>query len=242
MISVDGVYKAVLLILNKEQRGYLTPDQFNKIAKQVQLELLEKTFFSYNKELLNKKKGVINSDYGDLAKIEKEKIDIFAKTDNNINSSGGDANLPSDLYRIVNLTVKDTYTQIEEVTKSDWNYIMASPLTTPTIKYPIYYRQDNVINVFPITVPYISLDYIRKPLDPVWAYSVDATTSMYIYEPTATGSGVIPSSGSVDFELHPSEEVDLIINILAYAGVAIKDATVAQAAIAERTYNNSKEQ
>jgi hypothetical protein len=30
-ISVDTVYKTVLLILNKEQRGYMTPDDFNKI-------------------------------------------------------------------------------------------------------------------------------------------------------------------------------------------------------------------
>ena len=32
MISVDTVYKTVLYILNKEQRGYLTPEEFNKIA------------------------------------------------------------------------------------------------------------------------------------------------------------------------------------------------------------------
>ena len=35
-ISVDTVYKTVLLILNKEQRGYMTPDEFNKIGTQVQ--------------------------------------------------------------------------------------------------------------------------------------------------------------------------------------------------------------
>ena len=31
-ISVNEVYKTVLLILNKEQRGYITPDEFNKIG------------------------------------------------------------------------------------------------------------------------------------------------------------------------------------------------------------------
>ena len=43
-ISVDTVYKTVLLILNKEQRGYMTPDEFNKIGSQVQRELFEKCF------------------------------------------------------------------------------------------------------------------------------------------------------------------------------------------------------
>ena len=32
-INVNTVYKTVLLILNKEERGYVTPDEFNKIAQ-----------------------------------------------------------------------------------------------------------------------------------------------------------------------------------------------------------------
>ena len=31
-VSVDTVYKTVLYILNKEQRGYITPDEFNNLA------------------------------------------------------------------------------------------------------------------------------------------------------------------------------------------------------------------
>ena len=31
-ISVDTVYKTVLSILNKESRGFLTPEEFNKIG------------------------------------------------------------------------------------------------------------------------------------------------------------------------------------------------------------------
>ena len=50
-ISVDTVYKTVLLILNKEQRGYMTPDEFNKIATQVQLETFENYFESLNQQL-----------------------------------------------------------------------------------------------------------------------------------------------------------------------------------------------
>ena len=44
MINVNTVYTTVLSIMNKEQRGYLTPDEFNKIATQVQLEMFEKMF------------------------------------------------------------------------------------------------------------------------------------------------------------------------------------------------------
>jgi hypothetical protein len=241
MINVDKVYKSVLLILNKEQRGYLTPDQFNKIAAQVQLELLESAYYKYNKELVKKKSGVINTDYADLSKVEKEKIDVFARTQT-LTVTSGNSSLPTDMYRLVNLTVSNTTDQVEEVTKSDWNYIMASKLTTPSSKYPIYYRQLDSIKVFPSTLTSLTIDYVKKPSDPVWAYSINASANnMYIYQPTATGTGVIPITGSNNFELHPSEETSLIIGILAYAGVTIKDPTIAQAAMSQRAYTDKLE-
>ena len=241
MINVDKVYKSVLLILNKEQRGYLTPDQFNKIARQVQLELLEAAYYKYNKELIKKKSGIINSDYADLARVEKEKIDIFAKTAT-ITLTSGVSSLPSDIYRLVNLTVSNATDALEEVTKSDWNYVMASKLTMPSAKYPIYYRQVNEIKVFPSTLTSLSVDYVKLPSDPVWAYSVNTSANnMYIYEPTTTGTGIIPTTGSNNFELHPSEETSLIINILAYTGVTIKDPAIAQAAMAQRGYTDKLE-
>ena len=43
--------KKVLAISNKEQRGYLTPDEFNKTATQVQLEIFEKYFEDLNQQL-----------------------------------------------------------------------------------------------------------------------------------------------------------------------------------------------
>jgi len=42
MINVDTVYKTVLLILNQQQRGYMTPNEFNNVGSQVQLNIFEK--------------------------------------------------------------------------------------------------------------------------------------------------------------------------------------------------------
>jgi hypothetical protein len=50
-INVNTVYTTVLSILNKEQRGYLTPDEFNKLATQVQLDIFENYFEDYNQFL-----------------------------------------------------------------------------------------------------------------------------------------------------------------------------------------------
>ena len=50
-INVDQVYKTVLLIINKEQRGYLTPNEFNKLATQVQLEIVDGYFETINQQM-----------------------------------------------------------------------------------------------------------------------------------------------------------------------------------------------
>ncbi len=65
-INVNQVYKTVLSILNKEQRGYLTPYEFNNIARQVQLEILEKLFYDYNKFLNIENVNRINEGFADI--------------------------------------------------------------------------------------------------------------------------------------------------------------------------------
>ena len=52
-----------------------------------------------------------------------------------------------------------------------------------------------------------------------WGYSV-GSLGQYIYD----------SSSSVNFELHPSEQVDIINGILLYSGVIIQDPTIIQVA------------
>jgi len=43
-VNVNTVYKTVLYVLNKEQRGYMPPTEFNSIATQVQLEIFNSYF------------------------------------------------------------------------------------------------------------------------------------------------------------------------------------------------------
>ena len=47
-ISVDTVYQRVLAIANKEQRGYITPQEFNLMANQVQISIFESYFYDKN--------------------------------------------------------------------------------------------------------------------------------------------------------------------------------------------------
>ena len=44
-VNVDTVYQKVLAIANKEQRGYITPQEFNLFADQAQMEIFEQYFY-----------------------------------------------------------------------------------------------------------------------------------------------------------------------------------------------------
>jgi hypothetical protein len=40
-VNINTVYQAVLAVTNKEQRGYITPQEFNYLANQAQLDIFE---------------------------------------------------------------------------------------------------------------------------------------------------------------------------------------------------------
>jgi hypothetical protein len=219
-IDVNKVYRVVLAITNKEQRGYLTPDQFNRIARQAQLDIYEKTFYDYNRAIRKQIVGDFR-EYSDIASNVKDKIDIFAReTTLTPNNTTGIASLPSSVYRLIGVFSDDRSKEFEEVRKEEIPYLISSRLNQPTSTYPLYYSESNAVKVLPKNYgSNITVDYVTYPSDPEWKRD-PGVTSRYEYS----------SSLSTDFEIHESDETDLVIKILAYTGVIIKDPTVIQVA------------
>ena len=46
MVSIDTVYQRVLALANKEQRGYITPQEFNLFADHAQTTIFEQYFYN----------------------------------------------------------------------------------------------------------------------------------------------------------------------------------------------------
>lgn len=209
-ISVDTVYKTVLLILNKEQRGYMTPDEFNKIATQVQLETFENYFESLNQQL---RVPDNDSEYADRIKNIDEKIAIFKKYETATYDTGGYFTLSDNPYRLGTVIYKDEI-EAQLVQRNDLLYVNQSPLTKPTEQYPLYLYEDNKLYLKPNDIEdNISVSYVKKPLDVIWNFEIPSGQNYYQYV----------TSGSQDFELDVSEQPEVIVKILLYAGVVVKD-------------------
>ena len=216
-ISVDTVYKKVLAILNKESRGFLTPDEFQRIGSQVQLDLLDKAFHDYNRAVARDSMGRGGQGYADIPKKIQDRIDPFYAT-GSVTLTSGVGTLPA-FYHIISVstTVCSTMTDIERVEKAKLSFLLSSPLTTPSTTFPVYYVTGSTLTVNPSSITSIDVNYVSVPSDPVWAYTTDSN-----------GAFTYTATGSTDFGLHPSSEVDLILGILRYTGVIIKDPTVIQ--------------
>ena len=242
MVNVNAVYQTVLLILNQQQRGYITPDEFNKTGTQAQLAIFE----GYASDL-NQQYRVPQNDteYANRVKNIEQKLQFFQRTadipydiptssfplldftdfnDPVVNAPNpvvvGTLGTTNDvLYRLGTVFYKDydlgQYTQPNELKQ-----LILSPLTQPTDKFPLYTYENNVLKLYPSTVADgISIAYLTKPKDVVWNFTT-GPQGQYIYN----------QSSSVQFELDQTEQDELVLRILAYAGVILQDPTIIQAA------------
>jgi hypothetical protein len=239
-VSVDTVYQRVLGILNKEQRGYVTPQEFNLFANQAQLDLFEQYFYDINQ--FGRLPGN-DTEYSDMLDVLNKKISAFENS-STLTYHTDHYKLPTDTYRVgtiiyKNTTTRDLYpspTQIanypvanptvyrqttnelieaERINMNEFLYLNASPLTKPKNVRPVYTADYKGVNVYGteeiVDATSVSTTYIRKPAKVEWAYQM-------IY-----GEALYDSTYSVDFELDPSEETELVIKILELSGILIKD-------------------
>lgn len=225
MISIDTVYQRVLAILNKENRGYMTPQEFNLLANQAQLEVFEQYFYDLNQFMRG---GEITDEYANVVKNIKEKINLF-KTNATLTKSGDKFILPSNMYRLGTVYYND-YIEVEEVNENELLFLNQSPLTRPDSTRPLYTRTGDRIAVYPsgITTS-IKCSLILSPSKPNWSYVDVNNVPMY------------DSTNSTNFDLHESDETTIVYKILSYAGLVIKQADISQIADQKDTIKTQKE-
>lgn len=228
---INSVRATVLNIINKDNNGFITPEEFNSFAKQAQLELFMQYFYDFQKAKISDMKGLETSGYSDITKQIDQTIDFFSRNiDIVYDALSGKFELPENFF-LLNVL----YYNGKEVTHVDQNklyYLLNSNLTAPTVTSPTYVMQGNQISVYPDTiVDPINLYYVRYPQDPKWTYTV------------VDGSPLFNQSANdyQDFELAISDFPKLVVKICQYAGVSIREAEVVQAAKAEEAYTDQKQ-
>ena len=226
---INTVRSTVLSIANKNNYGYITPNDFNLYVKQAQLDIFEDYFYQYNSWIVKQNARVSGSGYADIIKGLVEVIDSFSVT-NPLVLNAGVYGLPSDYY-LVNKIFQGN-NEIERVSQSKILLLNSSKLTEPSIMFPAYTAEGDNITVYPSLTGVVNCQYIRYPEDPKWTY-VELSGGEPLFDETAIGYQ--------DFELPASDQVNLINKILQYAGMSIREIPLVQFAQAEEQGENTQQ-
>ena len=256
-INVDTVYRTVLLVLNKENRGYITPDEFNKTATQVQLDIFEQYFDDLNQQLRVPQQG---NDYANRQRAIEQKlapfkgygpcvytsssgtpsqnqstfaIPVVDGRGNTVTNNGSEptgASTTVAFYKLGTVFYENPATsaptsEIQLVTRDEYNSLNKSELTAPSKYSPIFMYEDYRLTVAPSGSDGIGSNvyasFIRKPRNVVWNFQIDSSNNnAYSWD----------EANSTNFELLQSEQTEVIVKILLYSGVVIKDYQVVQLA------------
>ena len=240
---IDSVYQKVLAITNKEQRGYITPQEFNLFANRAQREI----YNSYFDEIRNAEAKIKNQQqFSDIIEQVEEKLQTFKSVYTTLVSYLSSTLItPSDVNRIISAEIGNGSTQfnstkwypIEIVSQRELTYILNNPLTAPTAKRPIAVRKSgttNYLEFYPFMAQQgvIRLYYYKAITKaPKWTYVVVNEQALFNEQ----------APDYYDFMLHPSEEENLVNKILQLAGIAIKQPDVQQAGmVAKQMANQDK--
>jgi hypothetical protein len=112
--------------------------------------------------------------------------------------------------------------EAEKVTQSKITMLNNSMLTAPSTLFPAYTQQEPLLTLFPAsinTVGAVQCQYIRYPEDPKWTY-----INLVGGEPSFDQS----QADYQDFELSISDEPTLVLKILQYAGMSIREVAAVQ--------------
>jgi hypothetical protein len=237
MVNINTVYTTVLYILNKEQRGYVTPAEFNSLAVLVQDEIFESYFPDGNQVNRQNQNNTQNdTEFFNMFKDISYKLYPFEKTASFTYNAGAgilgwEYTGTGTIFKLGEIisTYNTTNPQYDSITElasqSDFSKITRSTLTAPTVQYPLCTTGTGPNNSVLIKVNpqpnLLNINALFTPIAPEWKFTV-GSLGQYIYANT-----------SINFELDISEQTNLIIGILKYCGLIINDPTIIQSAAAE---------
>jgi hypothetical protein len=227
-VSIDTVYQRVLALANKEQRGYVTPQEFNLLANQAQMTIFESYFFTKNqRERLEP--DLQNNTETDISDLLMRKLEPFTSITDMTSGGSGQWSYPANVYQVGSIYHNSMV--CDEVSTTEFQRYLYSQRHASL--EPIFSQSSNINNNIVVmhegslVNSSVTFERIIKPTAVAWGYVV------------LSGKPLLNSDTTVDFLLHESEENTLVDMILEMAGIVVNKPGLVQIA-AQRVSNEQQ--
>ena len=244
MARVRVVYETLKDLVNKDQKGFVTPSIFNNLAGIAQLNIFNRLFDDVKDAHRNARAAFNPGRDKSLFKRLREDLAFFVKRETFLINTDGVFDKPAALSRVISIrtgeTTQDngeiTHTQVEIVYDEEKiERILRSNISSPSESFPVSLVSRD-IEVFPSSVSEIDLKYYKFP------QSVNMATGNYSASSPSIalieGTSIVDPNNSFDFELPRHYESELVIEIGEMIGVNLRDQFVTNYAQGEQQNNN----
>jgi len=220
MISIDRIYKTILMFTNSDIRGNVKPTDLRLALYDVINEIVEEYFYEVNRMINRESRGLINGGLENLPDRIREKILYFLVEDVSLTYNAPYFTLPTNL-RYIDSVYYDNVNEVEFCKHNkEFKLLLNYADSLPSVTTPIGLLVGSKIKIAPTAiVDKITISYLRKPLIPNWTYTVVGGSELF--NPSA------PDFQDVD--LHPSEENKVVLKTLQRFGINLKEVDLIQA-------------
>jgi len=229
-INVDSVYQTVQALANKEQRGYITPQEFNLFANQAQLDIFEQYIYDLGAHTAQMEDQNL---MGDAINILYGKLEPWLNP--NAIVQGG-VTLPGNGARNgrIFVDVNGIRRTLRKMPKDFVRNIRGSNWHREGFDEVVYFNNGhNQIEVWSgsgqITNGVTCESIIGSPDLVYWGYIIVNEAPMY------------NPQNSQHFQLHANDQPDLIVKILKLAGVSLEDDQLYSIAAGDESQNIQEE-
>jgi len=218
-MNLQEILDFINYVSNKEQSGKtFSPNQFNTLLPIVSTELFKQKYkhFEDTQEITD-----------DLSafKVWMGKDGVMPlEIDSN-----GYALLPTDYFHYSSILYKQVTSNpdcsisiknrpVDILTDAQWDSRLSCPITQPSLKYPIANFQNNFIRFAPKNIGFVDFVYLKEPIIPVYAYTIDSLTDAVVYDPI----------NSVQLDWGDDSHIEICNLLLVKIGINLKEANLFQ--------------
>ncbi len=245
-INVDELYRFVQFVANKEQSGFIKPSEFNLAVDRAQMQFFMERYgnpaeyqpgrpiprVAYNQTQKVSddlrvfiRRQSISVDVNGIMLYPDDYIHFSSATyhfieqpisteisDENCDDCPGSGTTTVSVGEIKNHTVT-----VRPVDDSELSYILGSSIVYPDEKHPVLAFYQEGVQYHPKTISAVDFVYLRRPIQPLWAFTTDAN-----------GRPVYDVFTSVNLEWPEQVFNEIAVRILAFVGVNLREGELTQ--------------